>query len=141
MSHRTFSEWGGNKGRLMSRRIAVLDPVGQPSGIFGRRLNSDSPMSAIHDPTNQPRDTAENLSALKMAERLDTLEGKTVFLVSIQFAGSREFLEELQDWFSKNRPGVKTVLREKKLGWATDEPELWKEIKETGDAVVFGVGG
>lgn len=126
----------------MAGKITVLDPVGQPSGIFGRRLNSDSPMSAIHDPTNQPRDTAENLGSLKMAERLDTLDGKTVYLVAIQFAGSKEFLEELQDWFSENRPGVKTVLREKKLGWATDEPELWREIKDNGgDAVVFGVGG
>jgi hypothetical protein len=121
--------------------LTVLDPVGQPSGIFGRRLNVDSPMSAIHDPTNQPRDTVEHLGSLKMAERLDTLEGKTVYLVNVQFAGARELLEEVRDWFSKNRPDIKTVLRDKKLGWATDEPELWKEIKENGDAVVFGVGG
>jgi hypothetical protein len=125
----------------MSSKITVLDPVGQPSGIFGRRLDADSPMSAIHDPTYQPRDTAENLSSLKMAERLDTLKGKTVYLVNTMFAGGREFMEELQAWFSKNRPDVKTVLRDKKLGWATDEPELWKEIKKNGDAVVFGVGG
>jgi hypothetical protein len=125
----------------MSNKIVVLDPVGQPSGIFGKRLDVDSPMSAIHDPTYQPRDTAEHLSTLKMAERLDTLEGKTVYLVNVTFPGSREFLEELQDWFSKNRPDIKTVLRDKKLGWATDEPELWQEIKKNGDAVVFGVGG
>ena len=125
----------------MSSKLTVLDPVGQPSGIFGRRLNADSPMSAIHDPTYQPRDTAENLSSLKMAERLDTLEGKTVYLVNTMFAGAREFLEELQEWFNKNHPGVKTVLKDKKLGWATDEPELWAEIKQNGDAVVFGVGG
>lgn len=122
-------------------KLAVLDPVGQPSGIFGRRLNADSPMFAIHDPTYQPRDTAENLNALKMAERLDTLEGKTVYLVNVTFPGSREFLEELREWFLKNRPGIKAVLRDKKLGWATDEPELWQEIKKNGDAVVFGVGG
>ena len=125
----------------MSNKIAVLDPVGQPTGIFGRRLDVASAMSAIHDPTYQPRDTAENLSSMKMTKRLDTLEGKTVYLVNVTFPGSREFLEELQDWFSKNRPDVKTVLRDKKLGWATDEPELWQEIKENGDAVVFGVGG
>jgi hypothetical protein len=125
----------------MSNKITVLDPVGQPTGIFGRRLDVDSPMSAIHDPTYQPRDTAENLSSMKMTKRLDTLEGKTVYLVNVTFPGSREFLEELQDWFSKNRPDVKTVLRDKKLGWPTDEPELWQEIKENGDAVVFGVGG
>ena len=125
----------------MSNKIQVLDPVGQPSGIFGRRLNEDSPRSAIHDPTFQPRDTTENLSSLKMAERLDTLEGKTVYLVNTMFAGGHEFMEELRDWFARNRPGVKTELRDKKLGWATDDPPLWKEIKENSDAVVFGVGG
>ena len=125
----------------MSNKIQVLDPVGQPSGIFGRRLNEDSPRSAIHDPTFQPRDTTENLSSLKMAERLDTLEGKTVYLVNTMFAGGHEFMEELRDWFARNRPGVKTELRDKKLGWATDEPELWREIKENGDAIIFGVGG
>ena len=33
-------------------KITVLDPVGQPSGIFGRRLDPDSPPFAIHDPVN-----------------------------------------------------------------------------------------
>lgn len=122
-------------------KITVLDPRGQPTGIFGRRLNVDSPMHAIHDPVYQPKDTSEALGTLKMAPRLDTLEGKTVYLVSTGFAGSVEFLEEVRDWFARNRPGVKTVFRDKKLGWATDEPELWQEIKENGDAVVFGVGG
>jgi len=125
----------------MSNKITILDPVGQPSGIFGRRLDIDSPMFAIHDPTYQPRDTAENLGSLRMAERLGSLEGKTVYLVNTGFAGSREFLEELQDWFSKNRPDVKTVLKNKTASMFTDEPELWKEIKDKGDAVVFGVGG
>ena len=39
-------------------KITVFDPIGQPSGIFGRRLDVDSPMFAIHDPVHQPRDTA-----------------------------------------------------------------------------------
>ncbi len=121
--------------------LTVLDPRGQPSGIFGRRLNADSPPHAIHDPVNQPRDTAENLSALKMAPRLDTLEGKTVYLVNTGFAGGAEFMEELQNWFGRERPGVKTILRHKKTSMFTDEPELWAEIKQNGDAVIFGVGG
>ena len=125
----------------MNQKIVVLDPIGQPSGIFGRRLDEDSPMFAIHDPTYQPRDTSENLETLKMAERLDTLEGKTVYLVNTGFAGSKEFMEELQDWFDKNRPGVKTVLKHKTTSMFTDDPELWREIKENSDAVVFGVGG
>ncbi|MBN2238224.1 MAG: hypothetical protein JW712_00490 [Dehalococcoidales bacterium] len=125
----------------MSNKLTVLDPVGQPSGIFGRRLDEDSPMFAIHDPTFQPRDTAENLGTLKMAERPGTLENKTVYLVNTGFAGGREFMEELQAWFTANKPEVKTVLKNKTSSMFTDEPGLWKEIKENSDAVVFGVGG
>ena len=122
-------------------KITVLDPIGQPSGIFGRRLDIDSPMFAIHDPVYQPRDTAESLETRKMAPRLDSLEGKTVYLVNTGFHGGKEFMEEVQDWFTRNRPSVKTELRNKKKGIFTDEPELWAEIKKNGDAVVFGVGG
>jgi hypothetical protein len=126
---------------MNGKKITVLDPRGQPSGIFGRRLNIDSPMFAIHDPVNQPRDTAEALGALKMAPRLDSLEGKTVYLVNTGFAGSKEFMEEVQDWFNRHHPDVKTVLVHKKTSMFTDDPELWAEIKKNGDAVVFGVGG
>ncbi|HDP79749.1 MAG TPA: hypothetical protein ENN21_02785 [Spirochaetes bacterium] len=123
------------------KQFQVLDPIGQPSGIFGRRLEVDSSPRAIHDPELQPRDTAEGLSSLKMAPRLDNLEGKTVYLVNTGFAGSREFMEELQDWFISHRPEIKTVLRHKKTSMFTDEPELWKEIKANGDAAILGVGG
>ena len=122
-------------------KISVLDPRGQPSGIFGRRLDADSPPWAIHDPVNQPRDTAEALGAMKMAPRLDSLEGKTVYLINTGFHGGKEFMEEVQDWFTRNRPSVKTELRHMKAGIFTDDPELWAEIKKNGDAVVFGVGG
>jgi len=122
-------------------KITVLDPRGQPTGIFGRRLNVDSPPFAIHDPVNQPRDTAKALGALKMAPRLDRLEGKTVYLVDTGFAGGADFMAEVQDWFTRHRPDVKTELRHKKTSMFTDEPELWAEIKKNGDAVVFGVGG
>ena len=50
-------------------------------------------------------------------------------------------MEELQTWFIENRPGIKTVLKNKTTSMFTDEPALWQEIKENGDAVVFGVGG
>ena len=122
-------------------KITVLDPRGQPSGIFGRRLNIDSPPHAIHDPVYQPRDTAEALGALKMAPRLDKLEGKTVYLVDTGFAGSADFMAEVQGWFTHHQPAVKTVLVHKKTSMFSDDPELWAEIKKNRDAVVFGVGG
>ena len=122
-------------------KIIVLDPVGQPSGIFGSRLNPDSMPWAIHDPVNQPRDTADKLGHLKMAPRLNSLEGKTVFLVNTGFAGGKEFIEELDNWFKQNRPNIKTEVRHKKTSMFTDEPELWAEVKQKGDAAILGVGG
>jgi hypothetical protein len=123
------------------KKITVLDPMGQPSGIFGSRLDPDSVPWAIHDPVNQPRDTADKLGHLKMAQRLNSLDGKTVFLVNTGFAGGKEFIEELDDWFKHNRPNIKTEVRHKKTSMFTDEPELWVEIKQKGDAAILGVGG
>jgi hypothetical protein len=61
--------------------------------------------------------------------------------VNTGFAGSREFLEEMQAWFSKNMPSVQTVLRDKGGNMFSDSPELWAELKKNADGVVFGVGG
>jgi len=120
-------------------KLTVLDPHGQPSGIFGRRLDAQSNPRDILDPVAQP---SSNLKPISMAPRLAALEGKTVYLVETGFAGSFEFMQELQDWFSRNMPGVKTVIRHKRGTMFTDDPELWNEIKSNdGDAAILGVGG
>lgn len=119
--------------------VTVLDPHGQPSGIFGRRLDAQSNPRAILDPLEQP---SGELKPISMAARLPALDGKTVYLVETGFAGSTEFLEELQEWFARNMPSVKTVLRHKKGTMFTDDPQLWDEMKSSGaDAAILGVGG
>ena len=95
----------------MSNKIPVLDHIGHPSGIFGRRLDIDSPMTAIHEPAFQPRDTSEHFGTLIMAERLDTLEDKTVCLVNTGFTGGKEFMEELQDWL----PEISNTTKDSKI--------------------------
>ena len=94
--------------------LTVLSPQGQPSGVF---------------------------EPLSMATRLDTLSGKTIYLVDVGFAGGYEFLEELAAWFSRNMPAVKTILRRKSGNMFLDDPELWAEVRDKGHAVIFGVGG
>jgi hypothetical protein len=45
-------------------------------------------------------------------------------------------------WFAKNMPTVKTVIRMKRGGYETDDPALWKEIRENGgNAAILGVSG
>ena len=41
-----------------------------------------------------------------LAPRLDTLEGKTVYLVDCRFDDSDVFLGQMQAWFAQHLPGV-----------------------------------
>ena len=76
------------------------------------------------------------------AKRLNSLEGKTVYLVDTGFGGSYNFVLQLQKWFASNMPSVKTI-RKRKPGnvFMDDNNELWEEVKQKGDAVVLGVAG
>ncbi len=115
----------------------VLDPRGQPSGIFGKALSAENEMMDLLNPLGQPE---TGLQEMHMAKRLPSLDGKTVYLVETGFVGAKEFMEEVQGWFARNRPNIKTVFRSKGNNTFANDPVLWQEIKEKGDAVVFGVG-
>ncbi len=127
-------------GAVDEVKLTVLDPRGQPSGIFGSRGEPGSHIMAIFDPETQPTVSRDKLASLRMAPRLDSLENKTIYLVNTGFAGSKEFFEEMQTWFSENMPSVNIVSHDKQ-GMFSDSPELWAELKEKADGVVFGVGG
>jgi len=81
-------------------------------------------------------------SAPSFANRLDTLDNKTVYLVDLGFGGGYEFMQQLQEWFKKNMPSVTTMVKRKPGNvFMDDKQELWEEVKAKGDAVVFGVAG
>jgi hypothetical protein len=99
---------------------------------------SSSLLSTVLDPRGQPTITVE---PMPLAPRLDSIQGKTLYLVDVGFGGGWEFLEEAEAWFTRNMPGVNTVLIHKKGIMFVDEPEMWADIKQKADAVIFGVGG
>ncbi len=76
-----------------------------------------------------------------LAPRLDTLDGKTVYLVDCRFDDSDIFLEQMQAWFAEHMPGVRTRRQAhlQRLHPATI-PSTWEEIKAKGDAAIVGVG-
>jgi hypothetical protein len=75
-----------------------------------------------------------------LAPRLNTLDGKTVYLVDCRFDDSDIFLKQMQAWFSENMPSVTTVFKPINSVYTKDDPATWEEIKANGDAAVIGVG-
>ena len=79
-----------------------------------------------------------------LTPRLDTLEGKTIFLVDIGWGGkdaAPSIYKEIEAWFAKNMPSVKVEIRSVKGSYMQDQPELWKEISEKGHAAMIGISG
>lgn len=95
-----------------SKKITVMNPVGYPPKI-----------------TPKP-----------MAPRLDSLDGKTVYLVDPRFDDSGLFLHQVQSWFAEHMPSVTTRFVEMSSVYTKDDPKTWEMIKAQGDAAIIGVG-
>lgn len=91
---------------------------------------------SVHNPQGYP----PRVTPKDMAARLDTLEGKTVYLVDCRFDDADLFLQQMQAWFQENLQGVRTELIRLSSVYTKDDPQTWKKIQSTGDAAIVGVG-
>jgi hypothetical protein len=95
----------------MTERVVVHDPRGYPPKVVGKRL----------------------------ATRLPTIEGKTIYLVDCLFDNSGVFTEQLRQWFLEHLPSVNVRTIQPKKTWSDDE-EMRARIASDGDAAILGVG-
>ena len=85
-----------------------------------------------------PRGVAPPIRLVPMAPRLDTIDGKTIYIVNIGFGDT--FLPEMQKVMAERYPKTNWVFKRKRGSYFDDDPKLWEEIKEKGNAMIMGVG-
>lgn len=89
----------------------------------------------VHDPRGFP----PKIIGKRLADRLEALDGKVVYLVDCLFDNSAVFIEQLRQWFAAYLPAVETRTIRPKASWQ-DDAELRAAIEADGDAAVLGVG-
>jgi len=75
-----------------------------------------------------------------LAQRPETLEGKTVYLLDCRFDDGDILVEQMANWFSDNRPDVNIEVRRKSGVYTERDEALYNEIQMKGDAAVVAVG-
>ena len=96
---------------------------------------SDPKITALN-----PVGFAPKVTRKPLAPRLDTLDGKTVYLVDCRFDDSDVFLRQMQAWFAEHMPAVRTVFKPISSVYLVDDPATWEEIKAKEHAAILGVG-
>lgn len=95
----------------MSKKITVHDPRGYPPKVVGKQL----------------------------ANRLQSLDGKVVYLVDCLFDNSDAFMEQLRQWFAEHLPSVVVHVINPRESWV-DDADMREKIAAEGDAAILGVG-
>ena len=89
---------------------------------------------------HHPMGYAPRVTRKQLAPRLDTLDGKTLYLVDCRFDDSDIFLRQMQAWLAAHLPAVRTVFKPISSVYLNDDPATWEEIKARGHAAIVGVG-
>ena len=103
-------------------------------GIAGTEAYAQGGKITVYNPMGTP----PPIIMKSMAPRLDTIDGKTIYLVSTGFPNSLQFMEVMKDWFADNHPKVNTVIRS--MGMSDMPENLREDIDQNADAVFFGLG-
>ena len=108
--------------------------------LTAQRGNAAGPTITVMNPAIENK----MVDRIPLSPRLDTLDGKTLYLVDINWGGpdaAYSVFEEMKDWFDKNKPKVNIIIKRKAGMYTADDPALWKEIAEKGNAALIGISG
>lgn len=87
-----------------------------------------------------PRGIQPPIRLIPMALRLDTLDGKTIYVVDTKYPLTKPFVQEVYNVLKEKYPKTNWVFRDKIGSYFDDDPKLWAEIKEKGQGMVMAIG-
>ena len=121
------------KIRIAHCMLAVLLAAG-----FSLKLSpaADEPRITVVN----PRGILPQIQRIPMANRIENLDGKTIYIIDTKFARTRDFVETLHKVLQEKYPKTTWVLRDKIGNYQVDDPTLWKEIQSKGHGVIMGIG-
>jgi hypothetical protein len=89
----------------------------------------------VHDPRGFP----PKVTGKRLAPRLQSLDGKVVYLVDCLFDNSEVFMHQLLDWFGEHLPSVDARIIKPRQSWV-DDPDMRRKVEADGQAAILGVG-
>jgi hypothetical protein len=124
---------------------AALVSIGSTPSATGQ-VKTGKASSAQLITVMNPAISSKLVERVPLVSRLDTLEGKTIYMIDMQWGGPEaaySVFEEMRGWFARNMPSVKTAIRRAGNGpFSSDDAGLRKEILEKNvSGVIIGIGG
>jgi len=118
--------------------ICIVSMLGHRTYAQGDRVDSSNPKITVLNPMGTP----PPITLIPQAPRLDTLDGKTLYLINTGYIGTDRFMDEAAKWFKANYPKTNIVYRDNQsgAGLSSLSKSLWAEISEKGDAAIVGLG-
>ena len=122
---------------------AALVSIGSTPSATGQAKTGKAANTHLITVMN-PAISSKLVERAPLVPRLDTLEGKTIYMVDLQWGGPEaaySVFEEMQGWFARNMPSVKTVIH-RGPSWMADDPGFLKVVTDKKvDAVIIGIAG
>ena len=87
-----------------------------------------------------PRGIQPSIRLIPMAPRLETLDGKTIYIIDTNYPLSEPFVMEIQKVMAAHYPKTNWIYKKKLGSYFTDDPKLWQEIKEKGHGMIMAIG-